>query len=94
MQIFAVAGAILASAGAWIGLVSLDRGARRRSMARAVEAVAVGLGLCVLVVGIAFHDPRRDPWVVAGVVLAFLASRAARHWSHPRGPRARPLTWG
>jgi hypothetical protein len=94
VQIFAVAGAVLASVGAWIGLASLDRGARRRSLARAIEAVAVGLGLCVLVVGITFHDPRRDPWVVAGVILAALASRAARHLSRPRGPRARPLTFG
>ena len=47
----------------------------------------------VLVVGIAFHDPRRDPWVVGGVVLAAVAARAARHWSRPRGSRARPLPW-
>ncbi len=93
VQIFSAAGAILAIAGAWIGLASLDRGARRLTLARAVEAVALGLGLSVLVVGIAFHDPRRDPWVVAGVVLAAVASRAARYWSRPRGSRARPLPW-
>ena len=93
VQIFSAAGAILAIAGAWIGLASLERGARRRTLARAVEAVALGLGLSVLVVGIVFHDPRRDPWVAAGVVLAAVASRAARFWSRPRGSRARPLPW-
>lgn len=91
VQIFSAAGAILAIAGAWIGLASLERVARRRTLARAIEAVSLGLGLSVLVVGIAFHDPRRDPWVVAGVVLSAVASRAARYWSRPRGPRARPI---
>ena len=93
VQIFAVSGAVLAVLGAWIGLASLDRGERRRSIARGVEAAAVGLGACVLVVGIAFHDPRRDPWVVGGVILAASAARAARYWSRPRGSRARPLPW-
>jgi hypothetical protein len=94
VQIFSVAGAVLAILGAWIGLATLDRGERKRTIARAVEAAAVGLGLCVLVVGIAFHDPRRDPWVVGAVLLAVVASRAARLWSRPRDPRVRPLPRG
>jgi hypothetical protein len=91
VQIFAVSGAMLAVLGAWIGLTSLDRVERKRSVARGVEAAAVGLGACVLVVGIAFHDPRRDPWVVGGVVLAAVAAGSARLWSRPRGHRSRPV---
>ncbi len=91
VQIFSVAGAILAIGGAWTGLASLDRGDRRRTIAHALEASALGLGLCVLVVGIAFHDPRRDPWVVAAVVLAAVVARVSRLWSLRRDPGARPL---
>lgn len=90
-QVFAAAGAVLAVAGAWMGLASLGRGDRRRTLARAVEAAAIGLGLCVLAVGIAFHDRHRDPWVVAGVVLAFVSARAARLLSRARPARPRPL---
>ena len=88
VQIFSVAGAVLAIAG------RLDRpGVARPGRAEAVDRPrrrgrgASGSGLCVLVVGIAFHDPRRDPWVVAAVVLAAVAARAARLWSRPREPR-------
>jgi hypothetical protein len=91
MQLFLVAGAFLAILGAWVGLSTLDRWARRRTLARAVEAAAIGLGLCVLAVGVVFHERSRDPWVVGGVVLAVLAARAARVWSRAHGSHARPL---
>jgi hypothetical protein len=91
MQLFLVAGAFLAIMGAWVGLSTLDRGARRRTLARAIEAAAVGLGLCVLAVGVVFHERSRDPWVIGGVVLAVLAARAARVWSKVQDHHARPL---
>jgi hypothetical protein len=91
MELFLVAGALLAILGAWVGLSTLDRGARRRTLGRAVEAAAVGLGLCVLAVGVVFHERSRDPWVFGGVVLAVLAARAARIWSKAQGSHARPL---
>jgi hypothetical protein len=91
MQLFLVAGAFLAILGAWVGLSTVDRSARRRTLARAVEAAAVGLGLCVLVVGVVFHERSRDPWVIGGVMLAVLAARAARVWSRAQGSHAKPL---
>jgi hypothetical protein len=91
MQLFLVAGAFLAILGAWVGLSTVDRSARRRTLARAVEAAAVGLGLCVLVVGVVFHERSRDPWVIGGVMLAVLAARAARVWSRAHGSHAKPL---
>ncbi len=78
LPIFAVAGCMLAVAGAWVGLTSLDRVSRRRSISRAIEAVAVGLGLGVLVLGIVFHEPKRDPWIVGVVTVACFATWAAR----------------
>jgi hypothetical protein len=91
MQLFLVAGAFLAILGAWVGLSTLDHGTRRRTLARAVEAAAIGLGLCMLAVGVVFHERSRDPWVIGGVVLAVLAARAARIWSRSHGSHARPL---
>jgi hypothetical protein len=93
-QVFAVSGAILAIAGAWTGLASLERGARAHAMARAVEAVALGLGFSALVAGIIFHDPSRDPWIIAGVLLAVIAARAARSWSRATDRSPRPLPSG
>jgi hypothetical protein len=90
-HVFVAAGALLAVAGAWVGLASLHRGTRARSLARPVEAVALGLGLSLLVVGLCFHEPRRDPWVIAGVVLAVAAARAAR-WLTRLDPRAAGAT--
>jgi hypothetical protein len=90
-QVFAASGAMLAVAGAWVGLASLDRPGRSKTLARSVEAAALGLGLSVLVVGIVFHDTRRDPWIVAAVVLAAASARAARHWSRPEAGAARPF---
>jgi hypothetical protein len=87
VQIFSAAGGVLAIAGAWVGLSSVDRATRRRSVSRAIEAVSLGLGLGVLILGIAFHDSKRDPWIVGVVALACLASWAARQWSRPRGAR-------
>jgi hypothetical protein len=95
LQLFSAAGGVMAIVGVWIGLSSLDRESRRRSIARAIEALALGLGLCVLIVGIVFHDPRRDPWIVAVVFVAVIAAWGARQWSRPRkGNRARPLASG
>jgi hypothetical protein len=93
MQVFLIAGSLLAIGGAWLGLSTVDRTTRRRALARAVEAAAVGIGLCVLAVGIIFHDPKRDPWVIAGVALAVVSARMARYWSKPRGSEARALPW-
>jgi len=94
LQLFSAAGGVLAVVGAWVGLASLDPRARRRSVARGVEIASVGLGLGVLAVGIVFHEPRRDPWVVAGVGLAVLAARAARQLARPGGHRVRSLPSG
>ena len=87
LPIFSAAGGVLAVAGAWIGLTSLDRGARRRCIARAIEAVALGLGLGVLILGIVFHESKRDPWIVAIVASACLATWLARQWSRPNRAR-------
>jgi hypothetical protein len=83
-HVFAAAGAFLAVLGAWTGLASLGRGDRARTLARSIEAAALGLGVSMLVVGIAFHHPRRDPWVACGFVLSVAAARAARLWSRGR----------
>ena len=88
LYLFCSAGAVLAVAGAWLGLISVDRPERRRSMAGAIEAVSLGLGLGVLILGIIFHNPKRDPWIVAIVAIACVAIWAARQWSRPRGTKA------
>jgi hypothetical protein len=90
-RVFAVSGAFLAVLGAWTGLASLGRGDRTRTLARSIEAAALGLGVSLLVVGIAFHDPSRDPWVAGGFLLSVVAARAARHWARPRGRPVRSI---
>lgn len=93
-HVFAASGAFLAVIGAWTGLASLGRGHRRRTLGRSIEAVALGLGVSLLVVGIAFHHPHRDPWVVGGFLLSVAAAHGARLWSRPRGQPSRPITSG
>lgn len=81
--IFATAGVFLAAIGLTVGLGSLPRGERGRVVARLVETAAVALGLAALTLGIAFHAPRRDPWIVAGVALAALIAWGARRVRRP-----------
>jgi hypothetical protein len=88
LQIFSSAGIVLAVAGAWMGLTSVPRALRRRMIARAIEAVSIGGAVGVLILGILFHDTKRDPWIVGIVALACVASWAARQWSRPRGSQA------
>jgi hypothetical protein len=84
-SLFAVSGALLAVAGAWTGLATLSRAERSVALSRSIEAAFLGLGVGLLLAGIFFHHPRRDPWVVGGLILLCAGAVAARHWSRARG---------
>ncbi|WP_406696702.1 hypothetical protein V5E97_37525 [Singulisphaera sp. Ch08] len=54
-----------------------------------IQSGAFLIALAILVVGIVYHDPRRDPFVVAAAGLAIGLSIAA-HWQERRLPTTTP----
>jgi hypothetical protein len=92
--IFAASGALLAVAGAWTGLATLGRGERAPALLRSIEVALLGLAVCVALVGIVFHHPRRDPWSVGGILLLAAGAATARHWSRARGRDASRIAPG
>jgi len=92
LRLFSVSGGILGVAGTWVALASVDRAARRQSLARAIEAMALALGLGALILGIAFHEAKRDPLVIATVALACVAIWAVRQWGHRKDFRTRTVS--
>jgi hypothetical protein len=76
--IFAVAGGVLATAGIWLGLISVDANRRRRIIGLAIEFVAVAVGFGTLILGILFHEAKRNPLIIFVVSVAAIVAVASR----------------
>ena len=95
IAIFGVGGAVLIVSGALLALISL-RPDKRRRVALGLEILGLCLGLAGLGFGIAFHDTKRNAWIVAFVLLDALVIRSLRIWTRnvPASIRAATLQSG
>ena len=79
-------GGTAALAGAILWIISTRLWDRSQQWLRGAQAVFFGVALVILGVGVATHDPKRDPWIVAAAAIALVISALAR-WVEIRSPR-------
>ena len=79
-------GGTIAIAGALLWTIATHFWNRSQRWLRGTQAFFFGAALLTLGLGVATHEPRRDPWIVAAATVALIISALAR-WVEVRTPK-------
>ena len=79
-------GGIISITGALLWTFATHFWHRSQRWLRGTQVVFFGVALLTLGLGIATHDPKRDPWIVAAASAALMISVLAR-WVEVRTPK-------